>query len=465
MRKLSAVLIISVLIAIIAFINPVIASDLPPTSVSDELLAKLEAMTLEELEAVAKPMPEEALGDLPYGGKFLDHIAKLPQDGEIYYIYDHYKGVYYQSFYRFLYVSKGGFTDHVRYHIFEWDYVDGKKDRTVIIEPQVVNPEIYRKLVGQSDNSGSKPSDIKTYTVERISGMNRIETAVAVAKKYNSGTVNNVVIATGNNFPDALAGSVLAAKLNAPILLTGSTVESSRATLDYLSGHLAKDGKVYVLGGQGAVPESILDAIRNMGFTNIKRLDGKGRYDTAKAIVDELKVNRGTPVIVATGENFPDALSISSVAAIKGYPILLVSKNALPEQTRDALWNIVPQKVYIVGGEGVISAGVQAEIQKLLSLKDEGIIRIAGNGRYETSLDIVNYFKLDSENLVLATGANFPDALTGSVLAAKINAPILLVDNKGEEQKKFIDKSNYRNLILLGGTSAISEKIEALLKQ
>ena len=62
-------------------------------------------------------------------------------------------------------------------------------------------------------------------------------------------------------------------------------------------------------------------------------------------------------------------------------------------------------------------------------------------------------------------GENFPDALTGSVLAAKLDAPILLIDNKGEEQKKFIDKSNYSNLILLGGTSAISEKVEALLKQ
>lgn len=463
MKKISVILSLVILVSMLVVSNPVQA--LPPTSISDEELAELESMTLADLEDTALPMPEEALSIDSYGDKVLNSNSKVPQDGNIYYIDTSFSGQYFKEFYQFLYFAPSTFTNGVKYHIFRWEFVDGKKYRYIEISPEIYNPELYKELVGDTTSTAPGKDEKKIYSIERIAGSSRIQTAKAIADKYNSDTVENVVLATGANFPDALAGSVLAAKLNAPILLTGNTVEASKDTLDFVSSHLDKSGRVYVLGGVGAVSEDVLDALRGMGYQNIERLAGVGRYDTSKAIVDELNPDRGTSVVIATGENFPDALSISSIAAIKGYPILLASKNALPQQTKDALLDIVPQKVYIVGGEGVVSANVQGEIKELLSLEEENVIRLSGQGRYETSLNIVNYFKLDSKNIVLATGQNFPDALAGSVLAAKLNAPILLIDNDGSEQKRYLDNSDFTNITLLGGTGAINEKVESLLKE
>ena len=67
-------------------------------------------------------------------------------------------------------------------------------------------------------------------------------------------------------------------------------------------------------------------------------------------------------------------------------------------------------------------------IKILTKLPDDKIIRIQGNDRYETSINVVKYFNLDSDTITFAYGETFPDALAGSVLAAKYNSPIILVD-------------------------------------
>jgi putative cell wall-binding protein len=140
----------------------------------------------------------------------------------------------------------------------------------------------------------------KTYTSIRLGGQNRIETALKIANDYNNDKVQTVVVTTANNFPDALTGSVLAAKYNAPILLVNTTVKASQDVLDYIKNNLEANGKVYILGGTSVVSIDIESTIKNMGYDNIKRLSGANRDETAKVINGELSPQKGTPVFIAT---------------------------------------------------------------------------------------------------------------------------------------------------------------------
>ena len=206
----------------------------------------------------------------------------------------------------------------------------------------------------------------KSYISNRLSGVNRYETAVKIAEEFNSGTVDQVVLASGLNFPDALSGSVLAMKRSAPILLVGSSPEDSRETLSYIQNHLSKSGSLTILGGPGAVDESFIKAFKGMGYREdqIKRLWGTSRYATNQVINEELAAPKGTPIVIASGNGFADALSISSIAAAKGYPIILTD-SLLPDEAEKMILKISPSKVFIAGGEGAVSPAIRSRVQSL----------------------------------------------------------------------------------------------------
>lgn len=302
--------------------------------------------------------------------------------------------------------------------------------------------------------------------INRIYGGNRYQTSINIANNFSSETVQNVIVASGNNFPDALAGSVLSKQLNAPILLVDKSLNGSQDSINYIKNHLDKSGVVYVLGGTSSVNNEYIDYVKSLGFSNVKRLGGKNRFDTNRVIVESMNVEKGKPVIIVNGNNFPDALSISSIASLKGYPIMLSNANSLSEEIKGKVSKIEPSTVYLIGGEGSLNNNIIDEVKNLVpNIEDKNIVRIWGQNRYETSLNICKYFKLDTDTVVIANGENFPDALSGSALAAKLQAPILLTNGKDiSTQKNYVDSTNYINKIILGGYGAVSEDAEYVLK-
>jgi putative cell wall-binding protein len=305
--------------------------------------------------------------------------------------------------------------------------------------------------------------DIKNYNQVRIQGKDRYETSANIAEKFQEGKLDNVIITSGLNFPDALSGSALTRNLNAPILLVGENVSKSTSTINYIKNHLNKEGNIYVLGGKGAVGEDFEKYFKSIGYNNIKRLWGKDRFETNKNIVESLNVEKGTPVVIVNGYAFPDALSISSAASINGYPIVLSPQGKLTSQCKYILNNINPSKVYLIGGQGALSSNIEKEVK---SITKSEIIRIQGKDRYETCLNINKYFKFESNNIIVANGQNFPDALSGTSIAYKLKAPIVLTDGCNvSRQKDFIDKSEINNQIILGGEASVSENASGILKQ
>jgi putative cell wall-binding protein len=305
--------------------------------------------------------------------------------------------------------------------------------------------------------------------VDRLAGANRYSTAVSVSQMGWTdcrGGANTVILAVGTNFPDSLAGVTLAYKLNAPILLTtkDSLPASTRSEIQRLSAH-----RVIILGGVGAVSAAVAsDLLTIPGVTEVERIAGDNRYDTARLIAmrSELDYNG---IYLASGLDFPDALSAAAYAAQKGRPIMLNGKTTLSGSVK-ALLNAKPEitLVMIVGGTGAIAESVVTELNTLYP--EITVQRIAGANRYDTSLALAAYlWNEGGKDVFLATGNNFPDALAGGVLAAKYNSGVLLVRNTAQTVpgsiQTFIQENTITSGLILGGTSAVSTGLQNDLEQ
>jgi putative cell wall-binding protein len=302
-------------------------------------------------------------------------------------------------------------------------------------------------------------------TLQRIAGSSRTETSIAIAKEeFKDKAPDAVVLTTANGFPDALSGAGLAYKYNAPMLLVNKSVNDSKNVLDYVINNLSKGKNVYILGGEGVVGTDISDYLTSQGY-NVMRIGGSDRYETNQKIVDNLNVDKGSTVILASADGFADALSVSSIAALKGYPILLSGKDSLPANVVSDITNIHPAHLYIMGGTGVLSTNIEEQIKNInANIK---ISRLSGNNRYETSMKIVDFFKSTGDTVTVASGTDFPDALSGALLAARKKSAILLVDNMDlTKQKDLLKKNSINNIVIFGGEGAVnSNTAEALTKK
>lgn len=297
--------------------------------------------------------------------------------------------------------------------------------------------------------------------VQRISGKDRFDTCINVAEKLRQRNgqekFQNIIVSSGFGFADSLSGSVLAKKLNAPIILVGNNVNDSKKSMDYIKNNIDKSGKVYVLGGKGAVKSDIENGLKSSGII-VKRLNGQDRFLTCNEVFKELSIKEKTPFVIVNGLSFADALSVSAPSSIKGYPILLSGKDNLPTYAKEAIKNNKPSEIFVIGGEGALSKNINTQIKNIN--KEIKITRVAGKDRYDTSLKVNQLFK-NNESILVTSGKNYPDALCGSALASQIEGNILLIDeNSLVDQVKFINKTATDEVFILGGKSSISSNVE-----
>lgn len=296
--------------------------------------------------------------------------------------------------------------------------------------------------------------------LNRIQGSNRFGTAAEISRNGWSDFSDVVILANGLDYPDALAGSALAYGKDAPVLLTThSRIPDGTMNEIWRLGPQT----IYLLGGKGAISNDQEQTLRNYGF-QVKRLSGMNRFETAVSIGTELRKEvTGSTAVIATGRDYPDALAVAPFAAKNGYPLLFTEKNRLPDSTKAALFNWGVKKVYVIGGEGVINDEVMRDL-KAMNLQ---VKRLCGANRFETAVEIVEYFhKGEKENYYIATGMNFADALTGSVLAARRESPIFLTRPTSLPSAVRTQIRSYVGVpLVLGGEGAVShEVLKELLK-
>jgi len=331
---------------------------------------------------------------------------------------------------------------------------------------EIIIPEV------NANNSFDYMNLIKSYLPDgmvdrsvRLAGQDGFKTAKSIAEEYNSGQCSSIILASGLNFTDALSSSILTKQFDAPILLVGATVEESSDAFDYIAKHSNPDTKIFIIGGTAAIDSSFETALIKGGYVNIERLSGFDRYDTGMAIVDKANVVSGTPVVVVSGESFPDALSTASLVGSKQYPTLLVSQNYLADRTKAYISSNQPATVYIVGGVSVISKSVEAQIKELAPTA--AIKRLAGNDRFDTAGAVLNEFSTNPNTIYLANGFNFSDAIAGSALAAKTSDPVLLIDPTLSTLPpaieayltKLRDEGSHPMVRALGGTVAVPDSL------
>ena len=322
---------------------------------------------------------------------------------------------------------------------FEVDYVASALEKAIealVEKEKPVEPE------------NPNPSDEEEDEVSRLFGATRYETGykVADALKEELGVdkFEAVVVATGKNFADALAGSYLAVQKNAPIILTNGKADNITTLHTYIKYNVVTGGKVYILGGESAVPNEVAEL---KGY-DVVRLAGQSRYETNLAILEEAGIT-GDELIVATGKSFADSLSASATKL----PILLTKPGAELNEGQMAVAEKA-NKIYIIGGEGAVDTAVEEE------LTDYGdVVRVFGETRYETSIAVANTFFADVDMTVAANAKNFPDGLCGGPLAAAMNAPLILTaDAKTEAATDYMKTNEIASGYVLGGSGALTDE-------
>ena len=292
--------------------------------------------------------------------------------------------------------------------------------------------------------------------VTRISGKDRLQTAFTIADKLKAvlgvDRFSSIIIASGDTFADALAGSYLAAVKNAPILLSrGGDADN----LDYIQENLSDEGIVYILGGTAAVPQSMEDLLiaNNISYERIK---GKTRLDTNIEILKKAGIN-GDEILVATGWNFADSLSASAT----GKPILMVNNNTgtLTANQKAYLNTLGYMKFTIIGGTGAVSD------QLAIQLDEYGdVTRIYGRTREDTSVKVAQACFHDPSTALLAYSRNFPDGLCGGPLAYALGAPLLLTKGGAETSAaQYVSENPIRTGYILGGVAAVSDESAMLV--
>ena len=321
-------------------------------------------------------------------------------------------------------------------------------------------------------SASAAPITNGTLTVTRYGGADREATAVQIADAtFGHGTQASIaVLARDDNFADALAGNALAAQKNGPLLVTPTGALDPSVAAE-LAKTLPRGATVYLLGGQAALSDQVFQQVAALGLTP-HRLSGADRYETATKIAAAISAHPHT-VLVATGDNAPDALAAGAAAATdpNGGVVLLTHNTVVPTSTAGYLAGVNPATtaVYGVGGQAVSA---------LNSLPAFAGRFTAFNGldRFDTDAQVAANPVLfpNPTSVGLATGddGHWPDALAGGAYVGLAHAPLLLSTNVpgtapiAPPIAKWLalHGQNLNALDIFGGLGVVSQKAEDLAK-
>ncbi|MBW3602212.1 MAG: cell wall-binding repeat-containing protein [Actinobacteria bacterium] len=299
-------------------------------------------------------------------------------------------------------------------------------------------------------------------TVERLAGSDRIGTSVLTSREAFPGSAEAVVLARSDDFADALAGAPLAAHVQAPLLMTRRD-GLDPAVADEISRLQAT--RAYLLGGEQALSSQVEADLAALGVTDVIRIGGGDRFDTAVQIARAIGSGN---VFLVNATSFADALSAAAVGALLTRPLLLTPASALPPSVEAFLREGQVVDVLVIGGERVVSAGVEASLATINpAIRD--VERTAGANRLETSrlvADLGVQAGQDPTDVWLATAGNWPDAL-GAAAASAVDEGVLLLVDPGEltddmPAAGWLDEHGavLENLRIVGGPAAIGQAVE-----
>lgn len=318
--------------------------------------------------------------------------------------------------------------------------------------------------VDQLTNTAATLS-LQPITVQQTYGADRYATAVALSQQGYASGANVVYVAQGANYPDALGAAPAAASQGAPLLLTPF---SSLPNLVIDEIIRLNPTRIVVVGGEGVVSAFVFSQLQALVAdpAEVVRLAGADRYATARAVVRYAYIATGVPLptiaYIATGTNYPDALSAAAAGGAIGAPVVLVNGAAgsLDVATVALLDELGVNSTRIAGGTASVSNGIQSDLAAFTAVS-----RYAGTDRYQTS-QLLNAaaFSAGTDQVFIATGLQFPDALSGAALAGAVAAPLYVVPTTciPSQSKTDIIAGTPILITLVGGPGVLAASVKTL---
>ena len=293
--------------------------------------------------------------------------------------------------------------------------------------------------------------------LRRLWGTTAYDTMETINKMAFPESSHYAVLTTGEGYWDALSASGLAGKLQAPVLLTqaGTLSKQTRTELQRLGVQ-----KIYICGGVQALSANVEHELESLGIS-VQRIAGRSASDTANDIAQQLEPT--DEAFLATSWGYEDALSVAPYNYANKKPLFLTdyTTGLLDENTLATMKAKGVKRIHIVGGTSVVPKAVEDQ------LREQGIQldRIAGETAYDTSIALADFLMkrgMKANNVGVATGWGFADALSGATLCGKNNAIMLLADASNMRAVKDViapNKSDISNAYIFGGEKVVASTV------
>ncbi|MGG7619570.1 SpoIID/LytB domain-containing protein [Bacillus coreaensis] len=296
--------------------------------------------------------------------------------------------------------------------------------------------------------------------VQRLSGSDRYATNRQILQQLPDHSLDHIILVSGENYPDALAGGALAKPLNTAVVLINNQSSTLTNSLPEIRRLLMEtNGKIYIVGGTSAISTGTEEYYRKNGFT-VERIAGKNRVDTSIEVA-KLGYPDANEAFLVYGHNFPDALSVVPAANKMNMPILLnSSKTELSPELLNYIKTHGIEKITLVGGSSAIPEAVVHTLEENQVM----VTRISGSDRTQTSLEVAKTYFPGSTKVSIANGFSFPDALSAGPFAYFEDMPVILIPSNDVPASVLTTVNDKEKIVLFGGKSAISDTVEGKIK-
>ncbi|MFB2556764.1 cell wall-binding repeat-containing protein [Herbiconiux liangxiaofengii] len=315
--------------------------------------------------------------------------------------------------------------------------------------PNLIGTDLYAEVM-------MKALGDHNFTFSRISGADRYSGSVAISQAGfpDSGAGAPVVwVASGESFPDALSAGPAAAKQGGPLLLTTSNSLPSVVDTEIRRLHPAK---IVLVGGTNTVNDTVRTALSNIAPTT--RISGTDRYDASRKVATYAFGTSAPKAYVATGVDFPDAISAGAAASGLKVPLILVNGqgDSADSATTAALSALHTTSITVVGGPNSVTGGVVTSLSSVAPTT-----RVSGSDRYAASLAANQNIYSSARRVFIATGASYADALTGAPLAAIKGGPLFLVQPGciPDGVLSRVRSLGATNVTIIGGPNSVADAV------
>lgn len=333
----------------------------------------------------------------------------------------------------------------------------------------------------QQDGNADFSTSVKKTDVTRLAGNDRISTAIVASQSRTWGDEEsvNVVIARYDDFADALSAGPLADALDAPILVTNSNVLDDRVKNELVRLGEGRQVNVTIVGGQGAISTSVAQKIDNAIDGTSIRIQGADRYETSVNVSDATidayfngaPVATGVNVFLATGRDFADAMTAGATAAGSNGIVLLTADGVMPSATKTYLSNLANELPGSFDLASIVTVGGQAE-----TAWEDASAHYTGSDRYETAALLADeYFDFsgnlsaaETQNVAIASGQTFADAVVAAGYIANADGPLLLSNPNvlNGFTKSYLEKNEIaiNRAFVFGGEATLAKSVTKEVK-